>query len=125
MTFKGTVIFNGTVLSGFVTKYGFSEARREILGPNESTARSGSGIDDTRAIKFDPTYTLIPLTPAQMKIIWGLASLKGYRTLKYTDATGELQSVQARMHVQGGAQLVMDTSERTLYDGIVLNFEVK
>ena len=125
MTFKGTVIFNGTVLSGLVTKYGFNETRREILGPNESVARSGAGIDDTRAVKFDPTYTLIPLTPAQVAIVWNLASLKGYRTLKYTDATGALRPVQARLHVQGGAQLVMDTSERTLYDGIVLYFEVK
>lgn len=121
-----TLIFDGTVLSGLVAKYGFSEAPRRILGPNERVARSGSGIDDTRAVKFDPTFTLRPITRAQLVLVWGLAARKGYRTLKYKpDEQATQISVQARLIVQGAAQKVMETSERVLYDGIVLYFEVK
>ena len=120
-----TLVFDGVNLASLVTKYGISEMPRVVTGPNETTARSGAGIDDTRAVKFDPSYVLRPLTPAQVKIIWRLAAIKGYRLLKYTDAAGEYHAVQARLRVQSGAQLVMDTSFRTLYDGIGILFEVK
>lgn len=120
-----TLTFNGINIASMVTKYGFYEAPRVITGPNEAVARDGSGIDDTRAVKFDPTFVLWPLTPADVTKIWSLASLKGYHQLSYTDATGTTKTVQARMRIQSGAQLALISTERTLYDGITVMFEVK
>lgn len=120
-----TLSFNGVDLSGMVTKYGYSETPRVISGPNETTARDGSIIDDTRAVKFDPTFTLWPLQPTDVTKIWQLAALKGMHTLVYVDATGTTRTVQARMRLNSGAQLALVSSERTFYNGIVVRFEVK
>ena len=120
-----TLIFNNTNLSSLVTKYGFYETPRVITGPNEAVTRDGSGVDDTRAVKFDPSFELFPLTRAQMATIWGLAALHGYYTLRYEDATGTTKNVQARLRIDNGAKLALISSDRTLFTGVVLRFEVK
>lgn len=120
-----TLIFNNVDISNLVTKYGFYETPRVITGPNEAVTRDGSGVDDTRAVKFDPSFELFPLTRSQMSTIWGLAALRGYYTLRYEDVTGTVITVQARLRIDNAAKLALISSERTLFTGVVLRFEVK
>ena len=111
-------------LSGFTTKYGFTETIRYVEGPNSGVTISGKEKTDIVAVKFDPSFVLRPLTQAQITILWTLVRAlpsSVYRELKYTNAEGITRTIQAKL---GSAEAVkcLETSSRTLFNGIVLTF---
>lgn len=120
-----TLIFAGADLSGYPTKYGFVETPRRIAGPNEGVAINGKGIDDTVAVKMDPSYTLKPLTPEQVSVLWGLAIMTGYQSLTYSDSKGSIISTRARLLVNAGAALALINSDHIFYNGITITFEIE
>ena len=117
--------YNYVDLSDYPTKYGFSETPRRVAGPNEGVAINGRGIDDTVAIKMDPTFTLKPLAPEQVAVLWELALMPGYRTLVYEDSTGTVVETEARMIFKAGAALAMVNSEHIFYNGLSISFEIR
>lgn len=121
------LIYNGINLSQYITKYGVTETPRIIEGANAGTSINGTSIDDVVAVKFDPTFTCRVLNTSKVSILWSIIntfSLGAYYTLTYTSANGTERVIQARLS-STGATKVMDTQERTLYDGIVLSFKEK
>lgn len=118
-----TATFNGISFGDLVTKYGLSELPRRVSGPNEGVAISGKAIDDTVAIKFDPTFQLWPLTMDQMQTVWQMAAVKGFAPLVYADPQGNARSIQARLTVTAPAVKALENTEHTYFNGVVLSFE--
>lgn len=119
--------YNGTDLSQYVTKYGFTETPRVIEGVNKGTSLSGVAIPDVVAIKYDITIPCRPLSPAQVGALWTLVNSQladPYLQLTYSRADGTSRTMLARISL-GGAEKVMETSEHTLYEGLVLKFTEK
>lgn len=119
--------YNGSDLSGYVTKYGFVETPRVISGKNVGTAMDGSDIPDIIAVKRDLTVTLRPLTSVQAQIFFNLVSGSAsntYKTLSYSSADGSTRTILAKVTMTGATK-VMETSEHTLYDGMTVTFTEK
>ena len=120
--------YAGIDLSGFVTKYGFSESVREIEGKNGGLSISGLDIPDVVAVKFDPSFVLRPMIPSQLTVIWGLVRAmpsNTYRTLVYTNPEGSSRTIQAKLVAAAPAEKVLETSSRTLFDGVRITFKEK
>lgn len=115
--------FNNIGFGSLVAKYGIQEKPRRVAGVNEGKSINGTAIDDTVAVKFDPTFTLRPLTLSEVQTVWNMAVLMGFYQLTYTNAAGLLRTFKARLTVTAPAKLTMQTNDRTLYEGIVLSFE--
>lgn len=119
--------YNGADLSSYITKYGFVETPRIIEGWNKGVAMDGSDIPDVIAVKYDITLTLKPLTPAEVGVFWSLVgglTSATYKSLTYTSANGNTRTIQARISSTGAAK-VLETTERTYYNAIVITFSEK
>lgn len=118
-----TATFNGISFGDLVLKYGLSELPRRVSGPNEGVAISGKAIDDTLAIKYDPTFTLWPLTTEQMGTVWQMAAVKGFAPLVYSDPRGVARTINARLTVSSPAIKALEFTNEAYYNGVVLTFE--
>lgn len=122
-----TLVYGGVDLSQYITKYAVTETPRIIEGPNKGTARNGEDIPDIIAVKIDPSFICRPLNPASIRVIRNLLRTlptTPYKTLTYDSDEGSVRTINAKLTMSASTK-VMDTADRTLYDGIVLVFNEK
>lgn len=116
-----TLTYAGYDLASYTGKYGVQVIPRTVEGPNPIDSIAGTHEPDPLAHKLDITIDCWPLTDAQMNILWMLESNAidvPYQNLLYV--TGDI-SISGKYRISiGQSKPAIDTSERKLFEGVVI-----